>query len=86
MRTRTVIFLCFLVVQIHKSVGGKDTLHVSVLLETTHYFLSKYFTFFSDILEHAFKEIENRRDILPEYSLELIPKDTQVIKVYFFIH
>ena len=46
------------------------------LLFYCFYFLAKYFTFFSDILELAFKEIENRTDILPEYSLKLIPKES----------
>ena len=79
MKTISVIFICFIIVQIHVAVGEKDSLHVCALVERTQHRYSKYYAFFIDILEHAFGEIVNWTDMLPEYSLKLIPKDTQVI-------
>ena len=77
------IFIWFLIVQIHESFGTKDTLNVCVLLEMTQYRYSKYYTFFNDIIGHVFEEVTNRTDIhvLTEYSLNHIPKDTQVTNV-----
>ena len=82
MRTRNIVLIWFIIVQIHNSFAGKYMLNVCVLLEMTQYRYSKYYAFFNDIIQHAFQEIENRTDIL-QYSLQLTPKDTQVMKLSF---
>ena len=33
---------------------------------------------FIDMLEHVFHKLVNRTDVLPDYTLKLIPKDTEV--------
>ena len=78
MRTETVIFIMYITAHIQELFGEKELLQVSVLLEATQHGLSKYFALFPEILELVFEDVENRMDILPEYSLKLIPKDTQV--------
>ena len=83
MRIKAIIFILSLIVQISEHAGKNDSLHVSVLLEATQHGLSKYFSFFTDILEHAFQKIQNRTDILPEYSLKLITEDTQVTHYFY---
>ena len=60
-------------------------LHVGALMEMTRFWYAKYETFFIDILEHTFGEIENRTDILTEYLLKLIPKDTKVIQLILYV-
>ena len=57
---------------------GKHTLYVGALLELTNHWYAEYTSFFITILEHAFEEIEQRTDLLADYSLQLITKDTQV--------
>ena len=61
-----------------KCVSLKNTLCVGALLELSNHWYQKYVNFFIDIIEHVFEEVENRTDILPDYSLQLITKDTQV--------
>ena len=81
-----MILELFLIFLTYKYVWGKDLLHACVLLESSQHGMAKYFAFFTDVIEHTFKEIENRADILPEYSLALIPKDTQVTPFSFFFY
>lgn len=57
----------------------KRTLHVGALFELSNHWFASYVNFFVNIIEHAFEEIGNRTDILADYSLQLIAKDTQVI-------
>ena len=83
MMNKMRIFVWLLIVQVHDFFGTKDTLNVCVLLEITQYRYSKWYAFFSDIIEHAFVEVQHRMDMLPEYSLKLISKDTQVTKFIF---
>ena len=56
----------------------RQVLHVGVLLEMTNHWYGEYVNFFVNIIEHVFEEVENRTDILADYSLKLITKDTQV--------
>ena len=60
-------------------VRGKQPLYVGALLELSDHWFSNYVNFFVNIWEYAFEEIENRTDILADYSLQLITKDTQVM-------
>ena len=53
-------------------------LHVGALFELSNHWYAPWINYFVTIVEHAFAEIENRTDILPECSLKLTPKDTQV--------
>ena len=48
-------------------------------MELSNHWYENYIKFFPTIIEHVFEEIENRTDILADYSLQLITKDTQVI-------
>lgn len=56
----------------------KTTLYVGALLELSNHWYQKYVNFFGIILEHVFEEVDNRTDILSDYSLKLIKKDTEV--------
>ena len=57
----------------------KQVLYVGALMELSNHWYENYINFFPTIIEHVFEEIENRTDILADYSLQLITKDTQVI-------
>ena len=68
------------------SVTDKTRLHAGALLELSgHRILERYQPMFIDMLEHVFNELVNRTDILPDYSLKLIPVDTEVFIKYFFL-
>ena len=71
-------FLLTLVVLFTSTTTGKHPLYVGGLLELSTNWYHKYVNFFVHIFEYAFEEIENRTDILADYSLKLISKDTQV--------
>ena len=64
----------------------KTTLYVGALLELSNHWYQKYVNFFGLILEHVFEEVDNRTDILPNYSLKLIKKDTEVSSMNLFSH
>ena len=57
----------------------KQVLYVGALMELSNHWYENYIKFFPTIIKHVFEEIENRTDILADYSLQLITKDTQVI-------
>ena len=57
----------------------RQPLYVGSLLKLTNHWASKYANAFATIWEFAFEEIGNRTDILADYSLHLVIKDTQVI-------
>ena len=77
MRTRCfLLILCILSAEV---CSEKHTLHVGALFELSNHWYAEYINFFVTILEHVFEEVENRTDILADYSLKLITKDTQVI-------
>ena len=61
-----------------KCYTAKKTLCVGALLELSNHWYQKYVNFFINIIEHVFEEADNRTDILQDYSLKLITKDTQV--------
>ena len=76
-----------LLVIVQVSVEDKTSLHVGALLELSHNWFGRYFNFYIEILEHVLTEIENRTDILPDYSLKLISKDTKVfMKQFLFLN
>ena len=56
------------------------TLHVGALFEITDHFYDEYVNFFDDVITNAFEETRNRTDMLSDYALNLITKDTKVIK------
>ena len=56
----------------------KTTLYIGALLELSNHWYESYVNFFINIIEYVFEEVENRTDILSEYSLKLVTKDTQV--------
>ena len=56
----------------------KKTLYVGALLELSNHWYQKYVNFFINIIEYVFEEVGKRTDILADYSLQLITKDTQV--------
>ena len=72
-----LITMCFVVRK--TTIADGPVLHVGALFEMSDNFYDKYVNFFDDVIEYAFEEIRNRTDILPDYSLKLIIKDTQVI-------
>lgn len=57
---------------------GKTTLHVGVLLELSDYWYSSYTNFYDDVLDYAFREIEERDDILKDFNFEMTIQDTKV--------
>lgn len=65
-------------------IAEKKTLYVGALLELSNHWYQKYVNFFGLILEHVFEEVDNRTDILPDYSLKLIKKDTEVSQINLF--
>lgn len=75
--------LCILIFCVYLNGSHADgrTLYVGALFELSNHWYAKYINFFITILEHAFDEIDNRTDILADYSLKLITKDTQVCLV-----
>ena len=56
----------------------KTELYLGALLELSNHWYQSYVNFFIDIIEYVFEEVENRTDILVDYSLKLVTKDTQV--------
>lgn len=73
----STILACFLLFSLVSA--EKKILHVGALLELSNHWYEEYVNFFDNIIEHAFEKIENRTDILADYSLKLITKDTQVM-------
>ena len=71
-----LIVLCIIV--IHRAYTDKCELHVGALFELSNHWYAAWINYFVTILEHAFAEVDNRTDILPDCSLKLIPKDTEV--------
>ena len=61
----------------------KEPLYVGALVELTNNWYEDYVKFFVNIWEHVFEEIDIRTDILGEYSLQLIVKDTEVTILYY---
>ena len=76
---KQIIVILTLFVILTKITADRRTLHVGALFELSNHFFTKYVSFFVNIIEHVFEEIENRTDILADYSLKLITKDTQVM-------
>lgn len=71
--------VCVLVtVLVSGHAASKSTIEVGVLLELTDYWYSKYAGFYTQILDYAFKEIEERGDILPSFTFNMTVKDTKV--------
>ena len=56
----------------------KQPLYVGALVELTNNWYEDYVNFFVTMWEHVFEEIDNRTDILADYTLQLIIKDTEV--------
>ena len=73
---KLVFVICLIIIQ--TALADKSELYVGALLELSNHWYENWVNYFINIIEHAFKEIENRTDILVDYSLKLIPKDTQV--------
>ena len=61
----------------------KKKLHVGVLLELTDNWYVRYTNFFPDVFRYGFKGVDNRSDILSDYTIELVIRDT---KVWILIH
>lgn len=76
MKTFVVVMMCCVIIQM--LVAEKSMLHVGALFELSNHWFARYITFFIEVIEHVFEEIENRTDILADYSLKLISKDTEV--------
>ena len=70
--------MLLMVLSSRMAVAEKNTLYVGALFELSNNWYQKYVNFFVDIIEYVFQELENRTDILADYSLKLITKDTQV--------
>ena len=81
----TCVYIWLIFIQTHEVIKAKETLNVCVLLEETQFRYSKYYAFFTDIIEHVFGMIDNRKDLLEDYSLKLISKDTQVTSLFFVV-
>ena len=77
-----LVILCALSVDV---CADKRTLQVGGLFELSNHWYAKYINFFVTILEHVFEEVDNRTDILADYSLKLITRDTQVIFSRFLL-
>ena len=73
-------FILMLVVTSNSLALGKHNLYVGGLLELSVNWYHKYVNSFRHIFEYAFEEVENRTDILSDYSIKMITKDTQVRK------
>ena len=61
-----------------RKVDSKRPLYVGALFELSDHWYASYVNFFINIVEYAFQQIENNTDILADYSLKLITKDTKV--------
>lgn len=77
MRVLSGIFLLF-VHTLHCVQGDKKTLYVGVLLEKSNHWFGSYANFFPTIFECALQAVQNTSDILSEYEIKLIVRDTQV--------
>ena len=60
----------------------KQTLYIGGLLELSNSWYAPYANFLTSIIEYVFEEVENRTDILTDYSLQLVAKDTEVNSVF----
>lgn len=80
MGKRNNLLLIVFFVALSRVASNKTTLYVGALLELSNHWYQSYVNFFVTIIEHVFEEVENRTDILADYSLRLITKDTQVSK------
>ena len=80
MRTSLIIVLCnILVTKVLTENSDNCVLHVGALFELSNHWYERWINYFVTIVEYAFAEVDNRTDILPDCSLKLIPKDTEVI-------
>ena len=79
-RASLIIVLCnSLVTKALTENSDNCVLHVGALFELSNHWYERWINYFVTIVEHAFAEVDNRTDILPDCSLKLIPKDTEVI-------
>ena len=76
MRYRILVFMILLTSA--RVLPEKTTLFIGALFELSNHWYQSYVNFFIDIIEYVFEEVENRTDILADYSLKLVTKDTQV--------
>lgn len=77
---KNFLVLAMYVVLFYTTVAVRYSLNVGALFELTNHWFDPFANFYVSVVEHAFEEIENRTDILTDYSLKLIVKDTQVFK------
>ena len=66
-------------------VNAKTPLYVGVLSPMSDYWFGKYGPLFDLIFQTAFEEVANRTDLLTDYELRIVSKNTQVcsIRNYF---
>ena len=76
---KQIVFLLACLWSLDNVSAAKQNLYVGGLFELSGHWFADYVNFFVQIFEHAFEEIENRTDLLADYSLKLITKDTQVM-------
>lgn len=72
------ILLPLLALSVRVSCKEPTVLYVGGLFELTESWYSGYTPFFVTIIQHAFEEIHERDDILPDFRFEMIVKDTKV--------
>ena len=73
-----IFFLLMLFVFSTNVSAEQKTLYVGALFELSDFWYAKYVNFFIDIIEYVFEQVQNNTEILADYSLKLITKDTKV--------
>lgn len=72
-----LLTLCILIAST-SVLAEKKALFVGALLELSNHWYEKYVNFFINIIDYVFQQVENRTDILADYTLRLVTKDTEV--------
>ena len=73
-----IIVFCILTILIKQRRCDRIPLYVGGLFELTKHWWISYTNFFPSIVEFVFETVRERNDILPDYELVLVTKDTQV--------
>lgn len=71
--------ICLTLILTQGAVGGARTpLYVGALFEFSEHWFKDYTPFFPKIIDRALEDIRNKSDVLQDYDLTIIYRDTKV--------
>ena len=79
---KKILFLLVCILVLRDVATEKKSLFVGALFELSNHWYERYVNFFISIVEHVFDAVENRTNLLADYSLKLTTKDTEVCVMF----